>query len=77
MDDQKNDQNNAESFKVVLMGESGVGKTSILNRFTKDTFKENIMSTAGVTFISKILEYPDLKKNCKLDVNIYNIYNKF
>jgi GTPase SAR1 family protein len=77
MDDQKNDQNNAESFKVVLMGESGVGKTSILNRFTKDMFKENIMSTAGVTFISKILEYPDLKKNCKLDVNIYNIYNKF
>ena len=73
MDDQKNDQNNAESFKVVLMGESGVGKTSILNRFTKDTFKENIMSTAGVTFISKIFEYPDLKKNCKLDVNIYNI----
>ena len=73
MDDKKNDQNNAESFKVVLMGESGVGKTSILNRFTKDTFKENIMSTAGVTFISKILEYPDLKKNCKLDVNIYNI----
>ena len=56
MDDQKNDQNNAESFKVVLMGESGVGKTSILNRFTKDTFKENIMYNADVKFNSKILE---------------------
>ena len=74
MDEVKNDQDNPESFKVVLLGESGVGKTSILNRFTKDTFKDNIMSTAGVCFFSKIIEIPGIKKSCKLDV-IYILYN--
>ena len=58
-----------KSFKVILTGDSGVGKTSIINRYTKNDFKDNMLSTAGVTFTTKILEFPDIKKNCKLDVN--------
>jgi len=62
--------NNPQSFKVILTGDSGVGKTSIVNRYTKNIFKDNIMSTAGVSFTSKILEFQDIQKNCKLDVNL-------
>ena len=29
----------ALQLKVVLVGESGVGKTSIINRYTSDTFR--------------------------------------
>ena len=66
----KKEAKNLQSFKVVLMGDSGVGKTSIVNRYTKNTFESNLLSTAGVCFFSKILELPDIKENCKLDVII-------
>ena len=53
--DEKNEPNNPKSFKVVLMGDSGVGKTSIINRYIKNTFEDNIISTSGVCFSSKII----------------------
>ena len=74
MSEKINDEN-LQSFKVVLMGDSGVGKTSIVNRYIKDTFADNIVSTTGVCFFSKILEFPELKQRCKLDVIIIIIYN--
>ena len=37
-------------FKVLLIGDSGVGKSCILIRFTDDTFDENQQSTIGVDF---------------------------
>ena len=42
-----------ESFKVVLVGESGVGKTSIITKFIDETFQEDQQSTTGGTFITK------------------------
>ena len=42
-----------ESFKVVLVGESGVGKTSIISQFIDQTFQEDIQSTTGGTFSTK------------------------
>ena len=69
--EEKNEDKNPKSFKVVLMGESGVGKTSIINRYVKNIFAENIISTAGVCFSSKLINVKDLNQNCKLDVK-YN-----
>lgn len=37
-------------FKIALIGNSGVGKTSILLRFTENKYKENNQSTIGVDF---------------------------
>ncbi|KAJ9468324.1 GTP-binding protein yptV3 [Diplonema papillatum] len=38
------------SFKLLLLGDSGVGKSSILLRFTEDTFETEMGPTIGVDF---------------------------
>ena len=43
-------------FKIVLVGDSGVGKSSILLRFADDTFTESYISTIGVDFRFKTIE---------------------
>jgi Ras-related protein Rab-11A len=40
-------------FKVVLVGDSGVGKTNILSRYIRDEFSIETKSTVGVEFGSK------------------------
>ena len=44
------------SYKVVLLGESGVGKTSIINQFINEEFLEDQETTTGATFSSKEVE---------------------
>jgi Ras-related protein Rab-11A len=39
-------------LKIVLIGDSGVGKTNLLSRFTKDTFSEDTRNTIGVDFFA-------------------------
>ena len=41
------------TFKIVLMGESGVGKSSIALRMVSDTFNANTEATIGASFFSK------------------------
>ena len=53
---------NDEELKIILIGESGVGKTSIISRFAHNKFEENIQSTIGGTFSTKILLFNDGKK---------------
>ena len=40
-------------FKIVLIGDSGVGKSNLLLRYTKDQFKMNSQSTIGVEFATR------------------------
>lgn len=40
------------NFKILVCGESGVGKTCLINRLEKDEFNPNHNSTIGVDFIS-------------------------
>ncbi|GHJ85239.1 hypothetical protein NliqN6_1641 [Naganishia liquefaciens] len=40
-------------FKVVLIGDSGVGKSNLLSRFTRDEFNLESKSTIGVEFATR------------------------
>ncbi|KAG6370788.1 GTPase [Boletus reticuloceps] len=40
-------------FKVVLIGDSGVGKSNLLSRFTRNEFKLDSKSTIGVEFATR------------------------
>ena len=54
---------NAQSCKVVLLGESGVGKTSIISRFINNVFGENIISTTGASYAGKTMTFDEFERN--------------
>ncbi len=37
-------------YKIVLIGDSSVGKSSLLRRFADDSFEESYLATIGVDF---------------------------
>ncbi|KAG2296618.1 hypothetical protein Bca4012_001895 [Brassica carinata] len=46
-------------FKVVLTGDSGVGKSNLLSRFTKNDFSHDSRSTIGVEFATRSIQVDD------------------
>ncbi|KAL8527370.1 hypothetical protein ACS0TY_005289 [Phlomoides rotata] len=46
-------------FKVVLIGDSGVGKSNLLSRFTKNEFSQQAKSTIGVEFATRSIHVDD------------------
>jgi small GTP-binding protein len=44
-------------YKIVLVGDSGTGKTNILSRYIKHDFKTECKSTVGVEYNSKRMMY--------------------
>ncbi|CAL9092338.1 unnamed protein product [Musa textilis] len=46
-------------FKVVLIGDSGVGKSNLLSRFTRDEFSLESKSTIGVEFATRSIRVED------------------
>ncbi|GFR42242.1 hypothetical protein Agub_g3136 [Astrephomene gubernaculifera] len=54
------------TLKILLLGDSGVGKTCLLTRFAHDNFDEKVASTIGVDFAVKRLSVYD--KRVKLTV---------
>ena len=59
---------NAEPAKVVLLGESGVGKTSIIAQFTSGKFDPDCVTSLSAQFISKTVEFQNLGKAIKFDI---------
>ena len=60
--------NEPESIKVVLVGESGVGKTSIIQQFVTNKFDEHRETSLSAQFVSKTVNFTDLDKQIKFDI---------
>ena len=54
------------SYKIVLLGDSGVGKSSLTSQFVNNTFSEFQESTIGAAFFSKSFSVDN--QACKLDI---------
>jgi len=47
-------------YKICVVGNGGVGKTSMVLRYCENSFKENYIMTIGSNFSTKTVELPDL-----------------
>ena len=65
MDDEEED---IIEIKIILLGESGVGKTSIISRYVENTFSEEVMSSNSMTYVQKELT---INKQ-KIQLNIWD-----
>lgn len=43
-------------FKVMMLGDAGVGKTSIARRFVDDNFMQTYIHTIGIDFLEKTID---------------------
>ena len=67
--DNEIEKNNLE-YKIITLGDSSVGKTSIINRFINDTFDEELTPTLGIKHTFKTLEINNTKvKLSVIDTN--------
>lgn len=55
-------------FKLLLIGDSGVGKTSILFKFSEDTFSPAFISTIGIDFKIRTIEID----GCKIKLQVWD-----
>ena len=50
---QGSESHNVKRWKILMLGDSGVGKSSLIMRWTADTFSSSLVGTVGVNFKSK------------------------
>ena len=56
---QESDSSEGFKYRVVLLGEATVGKTSLLRRYTENIFEEEYKQTLGTTFATKEIDVKD------------------
>ena len=54
--------------KVVFLGESGVGKTSIIYRYILNSFSQGLTSTAGASYTIKCVYIKDNNRSIKFEI---------
>ena len=63
------EENKPINIKVVLIGEAGVGKTSIIMRYITNIFNPRQLATQGASYVSKIVE---INKNQKVKFELWD-----
>lgn len=58
-------------FKIVLYGSANVGKTSLIIRYIKDSFSEDLKKTIGTNFLIKDVDFPE--ENLAMRLLIWDI----
>ena len=54
--------------KVVLVGDTGVGKTCIIQRYVNNSYSDENESTFSSTYTNKVLEFKEYNKQLSLDI---------
>jgi Ras-related protein Rab-23 len=54
------------SVKVIVVGNGGVGKTSMTARYCKNIFTNEYKKTIGVDFLEKVIEFDDMAETVRL-----------
>ena len=67
---ESNEKNKANEIKVILLGDTGVGKTSIILRYHTNKFEENSFSTIGSNYIRKTVKREE--DNTEYILNIWD-----
>ena len=57
-----------KGLKIILIGESGVGKTCIIVRFINDEYSEDTVSTTGASYASKLLTLNEYNKTLQYQI---------
>ena len=68
MSEVDDDEKKAIPCKVVLIGESGVGKTSIISRYMTNTFSPTLGSTPGANFTTKTVYLEKENQSIKYEI---------
>ncbi|KAG5183482.1 Rab28, ras superfamily GTPase [Tribonema minus] len=55
---ESDDEPEQQQFKIILLGDGAVGKTSIANRFAKESFSQSYKQTIGLDFFIKRIVLP-------------------
>ncbi len=59
MDSDSDDDTGIQQYKVIILGDGSVGKTSIAQRFTEDSFAQAYKQTIGLDFYAKQISLPE------------------
>ncbi len=62
-------------FKILLLGDSGVGKSCIILRYIENSFSQNLMNSIGVDFKLKNIEIDGKKVKLQIVLYSYIIYS--
>lgn len=57
-----------KNYKMIVIGDSGVGKTSLVRKFSRNSFSESHNMTIGVEFESKDI----IIQNQKIELQIWD-----
>ena len=63
---------NKEVLKVILLGNGGVGKSSLMRRYVNNVFEEKTLHTIGVEFLNKTVDFNN--KTFTLQVKYFVIF---
>ena len=55
-------------FKIILLGDSSVGKTSLMNQYIKNEFSMQYKATIGADFLTKVLT----RENSSINLQIWD-----
>ena len=65
------DKFDAILIKLMVLGDSNVGKTTFIHRYVEEEYSDKYITTVGIDFREKHLEIPSDNRRISLQVKTY------